>query len=66
MDEISVRSSLFSSDVAKLLAVIMKDVRINKDVPMEPVQIVSKPKSPVDFRDKKIPSIIITFVQVRR
>ena len=44
----------------------MKDVRINKDVPMEPVQIVSKPKNPVDFRDKKIPSIIITFVQVRR
>ncbi|KAK9296336.1 hypothetical protein QLX08_009661 [Tetragonisca angustula] len=63
VDEISVRSSLFSSDVAKLLAVIMKDVRINKDVPMEPVQIVSKPKNPVDFRDKKIPSIIITFVQ---
>ncbi|KOX78506.1 hypothetical protein WN51_07913 [Melipona quadrifasciata] len=63
VDEISVRSSLFSSDVAKLLAVIMKDVRINKDVPIKPVQIVSKPKNPVDFRDKKIPSIIITFVQ---
>ncbi|CAD1470332.1 unnamed protein product, partial [Heterotrigona itama] len=65
VEEISIRSSLFSSDVAKLLAVIMKDVRINKDVPIKPVQIVARePKDPVDFRDKKIPPIIITFVQV--
>lgn len=66
MEEISIRSSLFSSDVAKLLAVIMKDVRINKDVPIKPVEIIRKPKNPVDFRDKKIPPIIITFVQVCR
>ncbi|OAD59560.1 hypothetical protein WN48_08668 [Eufriesea mexicana] len=63
VEEISIRSSLFSSDVAKLLAVIMKDVRINKDVPAKPVQIVRKPKKPMDFRNKKIPPIIITFVQ---
>ncbi|XP_017893303.1 protein KIAA0100 [Ceratina calcarata] len=64
VDEISIRSSLFSSDVAKLLAVIMKDVRINKDVPLTaPVETVEKAKKPIDFRDKKIPPIIITFVQ---
>ncbi|KAG6797637.1 hypothetical protein HZU73_06957 [Apis mellifera caucasica] len=63
VEEISIRSSLFSSDVAKLLAVIMKDVRINKDVPIKPLQILRKPKKPMDFRNKKIPPIIITFVQ---
>lgn len=42
----------------------MKDVRINKDVPIKPLQILRKPKKPMDFRNKKIPPIIITFVQV--
>ncbi|XP_054012665.1 protein hobbit [Hylaeus anthracinus] len=63
VEEVSIRSSLFSSDVAKLLAVIMKDVRVNKDVPIKVPCIVKKPKEPMDFRNKKIPSIIITFVQ---
>ncbi|XP_076622390.1 bridge-like lipid transfer protein family member hobbit isoform X1 [Colletes latitarsis] len=63
VEEISIRSSLFSSDVAKLLAVIMKDVRINKDVPMKIPCVTKKPKHPVDFRNKNIPPIIITFVQ---
>ncbi|XP_076682699.1 bridge-like lipid transfer protein family member hobbit isoform X2 [Andrena cerasifolii] len=63
VEEISIRSSLFSSDVAKLLAVIMKDVRINKDVPVKPVCTTKKPSRPMDLRNKKIPPIIITFVQ---
>lgn len=63
VEEISIRSSLFSSDVAKLLAVIMKDVRINKDVPIKPVCTTKKTLKPIDFRNKKIPPIIITFVQ---
>ncbi|KOC61463.1 UPF0378 protein KIAA0100 [Habropoda laboriosa] len=63
VEEVGIRSSLFSSDVAKLLAVIMKDVRINKDVSLKPVRIIKKPKKLVDFRKKKIPPIIITFVQ---
>lgn len=64
VEEISVRSSLFSSDVAKLLAVIMKDVRINKDVPLKAPFVAKKAKNSMDFRNKKIPPIIITFVQV--
>ena len=56
------RSSLFSSEVAKLLAVVMKEVRINKDV------IITQKEQNVnklyDFRNTKIPPIIITFVQV--
>ncbi|XP_076169886.1 bridge-like lipid transfer protein family member hobbit [Ptiloglossa arizonensis] len=63
VEEISVRSSLFSSDVAKLLAVIMKDVRINKDVPLKAPFVAKKAKNSMDFRNKKIPPIIITFVQ---
>ncbi|XP_076649590.1 bridge-like lipid transfer protein family member hobbit isoform X1 [Halictus rubicundus] len=63
VEEISIRSSLFSSDVAKLLAVIMKDVRINKDVPTKTPCLPKKPAHLLDFRNKKIPPIIITFVQ---
>ncbi|XP_063972266.1 protein hobbit isoform X1 [Diachasmimorpha longicaudata] len=66
IEEITVRSSLFSSDVAKLLAVMMHDVRINKDVPVCPPRAEQKdPKknSPLDFRNRKVPPMIITFVQ---
>lgn len=67
IDEITVRSSLFSSDVVKLLAVVMKDVRVNKDRTTGPdVDDTTSltHKLPLDFRNTKIPSIIITFVQV--
>lgn len=64
IEEISVRSSLFSSDVAKLLAVIMRDVRINKDVPVDTTCKIKQSNELLDFRNKKIPPIIITFVQV--
>ncbi|XP_034951381.1 protein KIAA0100 [Chelonus insularis] len=63
IEEITVRSSLFSSDVAKLLAVVMHDVRINKDVPTSPKIEKESLNPPLDFRNKKIPPIIITFVQ---
>ncbi|XP_015603116.1 protein KIAA0100 isoform X2 [Cephus cinctus] len=63
VEEISVRSSLFSSDVAKLLAVVMRDVRINKDVPAETPYQRKSSDEPLDFRNRKIPPIIITFVQ---
>ncbi|XP_015524843.1 protein KIAA0100 [Neodiprion lecontei] len=63
IEEITVRSSLFSSDVAKLLAVVMRDVRINKDVPVQPSYPKKDYNKPLDFRNKKIPPIIITFVQ---
>ncbi|XP_034174708.2 bridge-like lipid transfer protein family member hobbit [Osmia lignaria lignaria] len=63
IEEISIRSSLFSSDVAKLLAVIMKDVRVNKDVPVKSVRVAKRRTKLMDFRNKRIPPIIITFVQ---
>ncbi|XP_014476959.1 PREDICTED: protein KIAA0100 [Dinoponera quadriceps] len=63
VEEISIRSSLFSSDVAKLLAVVMRDVRINKDVPVGPTYKIEQSNKVLDFRNKKIPPIIITFVQ---
>ncbi|XP_012235996.2 protein hobbit isoform X1 [Linepithema humile] len=63
VEEVSVRSSLFSSDVAKLLAVVMRDVRINKDVPVDSACKIEQSNELLDFRNKKIPSIIITFVQ---
>nr|XP_050857264.1 protein KIAA0100 isoform X1 [Vespula vulgaris] len=63
VEEISVRSSLFSSDVAKLLAVVMRDVRINKDVPIESNHHSKEASKLLDFRDKKVSPIIITFVQ---
>lgn len=50
--------------MAKLLAVIMRDVRINKDVPVGPTCKIKQSNEVLDFRNKKIPPIIITFVQV--
>ena len=61
VEEIRIRSSFFSSDVAKLLAVVMKDVRINKDV--HPTCKIKQSDELLDFRNKKIPPIIIKSVQ---
>ncbi|XP_029672789.1 protein KIAA0100 isoform X1 [Formica exsecta] len=63
VEEIRIRSSFFSSDVAKLLAVVMKDVRINKDVPVHPTCKIKQSDELLDFRNKKIPPIIIKSVQ---
>ncbi|KYN16568.1 hypothetical protein ALC57_11077 [Trachymyrmex cornetzi] len=63
IEEISIRSSLFSSDVAKLLAVVMRDVRINKDIPVGPTCKIKQSNELLDFRNKKIPPIIIKCVQ---
>lgn len=64
VEEITLRSSLFSSEVAKLLEVVMHDVRINKDVPVGPLREPGDGEKSYDFRNRKIPPIIITFVQV--
>ncbi|XP_018056336.1 PREDICTED: protein KIAA0100 [Atta colombica] len=63
IEEISIRSSLLSSDVAKLLAVVMRDVRINKDIPVGPTCKIKQSNELLDFRNKKIPPIIIKCVQ---
>lgn len=64
MEEVTVRSSLLSSDVAKLLAVIMRDVRIKKDIPVGSQYKNLKGQKHLDFRNAKVPPVIITFVQV--
>lgn len=42
----------------------MKDVRINKDVPVHPTCKIKQSDELLDFRNKKIPPIIIKSVQV--
>ncbi|XP_008551272.1 protein hobbit [Microplitis demolitor] len=63
IEEITIRSSLLSSDVAKLFAVVMHDVRINKDVPVAPSVKNENSDLTLDFRNKTVPPIIIKFVQ---
>ncbi|XP_021942266.1 protein KIAA0100 isoform X3 [Zootermopsis nevadensis] len=70
VDEIGFRSSFFSSEVTKLLAVVVRDVRINKDVgavdgKAENLQHSSglEDRRPVNFYNKKVPPVIITFAQ---
>ncbi|OXU27590.1 hypothetical protein TSAR_008120 [Trichomalopsis sarcophagae] len=63
IEECSVRSSLFSSEVAKLLSVMLRGVRINIDVPAVLVKHKNRSNKVLDFRNTKIPSFIITVVQ---
>lgn len=56
--------------MTKLLAVVLRDVRINKDVgnygeDTKPSRRLPDDWSHADFRNKKIPPSIITFAQVR-
>lgn len=69
IEEVGFRSNFFSSEVTKLLAVVLRDVRINKDVGnygegTKPSRRLPDDWSHVDFRNKKIPPSIITFAQV--
>lgn len=64
IEECSVRSSLFSSEVAKLLSVMLRGVRVNVDVPAVLVKHKNRSNKVLDFRNTKIPSFIITVVQV--
>lgn len=68
IEEVSFRSNFFSSEVTKLLAVVLRDVRINKDVGnysegSRPIRHLPDDWSHIDFRNKKIPPSIITFAQ---
>ncbi|XP_017781578.1 PREDICTED: protein KIAA0100 [Nicrophorus vespilloides] len=67
IEEISINSSFFNSEVTKLVTLVVKDVRINKDVGThQQEQIVPVAQSrgnPMDFRNKKIPRFITTFAQ---
>ncbi|KAB0794090.1 hypothetical protein PPYR_13710 [Photinus pyralis] len=63
VDEISIKSSFLNSDLTKLVTLVVKDVRINKDIiEFEPNEVADDIQ-PVDFRDKKVPPFINTFAQ---
>ncbi|XP_022903438.2 protein hobbit isoform X1 [Onthophagus taurus] len=64
IEEISIKSSIFNSEVTKLVTLVIKDVRINKDVYDEQdVFYNKKSDDQIDFRERKIPHPIITFAQ---
>ncbi|XP_071446897.1 protein hobbit isoform X2 [Hetaerina americana] len=73
IEEVGFQSSFFNSEVTKLVSVIIKDVRINKDVggnsfpKMESSSPLAKQIDTVteipSFHNKKIPPMIITFAQ---
>jgi len=76
IDEIGFRSSFFSSEVTKLVAVVIRDVRINKDVgngvsdhshPENKKTLSSQPShdwTQSDHASLKVPPVVITFAQV--
>ncbi|XP_014209605.1 protein KIAA0100 [Copidosoma floridanum] len=63
IEEFTMRSSLFSSEVAKLLSLMLRGVRVNIDVPAVSTRHKNRSNKVLDFRDTKIPSFIITVVQ---
>lgn len=69
IDKIGFRSSFLSSEVSKLLCLVICDVRVNKDVTSGTSNnIESQVKDvfclkDVSFHDQKIPPVVITFAQ---
>lgn len=66
IDKIGFRSSFLSSEVAKLLSVVVHEIRINKDVKGQNLHGQAEPwQPPPSFHNQKIPPIVITFAQVK-
>ncbi|RZF37809.1 hypothetical protein LSTR_LSTR007171 [Laodelphax striatellus] len=65
IDRIGFRSSFLSSEVTKLVSVIIQNVRINKDVVgrREMDTPPTRWNTPLSFHDQKIPPLVITFAQ---
>ncbi|KAG5900629.1 hypothetical protein JTB14_005906 [Gonioctena quinquepunctata] len=67
VDEIGIKSSFLNSELTKLVTLMVKDVRINKDLSPKkiekPVTDPSKTSNFVDFRDTKVPHFITSFAQ---
>lgn len=73
IDEISIKSSFLNSEFTKLISLVVKDVRINKDITTREsatngntVKNQSITENVMDFRDKKVPYFITSFAQVTR
>lgn len=62
IDQIGFRSSFLSSEVTKLVSVIVHDVRVNKDMVRQFGHTSWRP--PESVNDVKIPPLIITLAQV--
>lgn len=63
VEELYFRSSFFSSEVTKLVSVIVKDVRINKDISSYSSKEETIVTNNLSFHNQKIPPAILTFVQ---
>ncbi|XP_014224965.1 protein KIAA0100 isoform X1 [Trichogramma pretiosum] len=63
IEEFSVRSSLFSNEVAKLLSLMLHGVRVEVNVPVVSVRHENNSNKVLDFRNAKVPSFLITVVQ---
>lgn len=69
IEEVALRSSFLSSEVSKLLLVIIKDVRIKKDIGRqqdgEPTAAAST-TAPISVKDLRVPPVLISLTQVRQ
>ncbi|CAH1098513.1 unnamed protein product [Psylliodes chrysocephalus] len=63
IDEIGVKSSFLNSDLTKLVTLMVKDVRINKDLSTKKVEEISTNDKIIDFREKQVPHFINSFAQ---
>ncbi|KAL3273176.1 hypothetical protein HHI36_014630 [Cryptolaemus montrouzieri] len=60
------KKQFLNSDLTKLVTLVVRDVRINKDIGEEDERNVLDEEAsykPLDFRDKHVPKLINTFVQ---
>lgn len=75
IDEITIRSSFFNSEVSKLLSITIRDIRVNKDINETAAtdanggrtnddDAIDPNLNVCDFRNKKVPPSIIKFAQV--
>ncbi|CAO1400040.1 unnamed protein product [Diamesa serratosioi] len=64
IEEICIRSNFFNSDVSKPISIEINDIRINKNIDCDVEQESDIKKSKItDFREKRIPSSVITLFQ---
>ncbi|XP_065335800.1 protein hobbit [Cloeon dipterum] len=64
IEEVALRSSFLSSQVSKLLLVIIKDVRIKKDIGQSPEEGAFDPTpSRINVKDLKVPPVLISLTQ---
>ncbi|CAG9812625.1 unnamed protein product [Phaedon cochleariae] len=67
VDEVGIKSSFLNSELTKLVTLVVKDVRINKDLStskiVEQFENPSECNKVIDFREKKVPYFITSFAQ---